>query len=279
MSYTFLLKQDNIYSGNTILQNGQPLNIPFINLVTTLVMSIDLQSLYIASSTANYIRKYNNTLDGWVADKSFNVEIDSLFPMGLLLNDSDLYISFADNFNNSKIMKVSAATGRQYYDPISNLNKSTIYNSSTEALSAMVTDGTYLYVANSGNYNNGRTINRISLADNTITVGWASGLNQAPIQLCIYKNYLCVLQSSLTFSITSNSAPAKQVVLLNLTDGSIATTFVLHGSENLNLGLSLVISVLNLINSNGNIVYSIDLENIIPFSTNVLHPIAETSIN
>jgi hypothetical protein len=255
MPFSIVLKNNSLISNSDLLSGGS-LYIPSNNIFT---ISPDLQTLYVASPLGQYITKYNQTSTGWVdsntiVPNSFNVRIGSLFPSGLYVYKSFLFITFADNNNNSQIWKVDATTGNQFYSSTTGYNMSSIYSTNNAGLTSMISDDTYLYVSNTGNLNRGHTIVRVKLEDNTVDENWVSFTYEisSPIQLQIFGGFLAVLHTSLLNNYI------KHISLIKLEDGTY-TTLSLPGSEYTKLGLSLNNSGLNIINENNNSMYTVDL--------------------
>jgi hypothetical protein len=272
-----------IVDGNSIKMNGQ--QVTSDGLVTAVALSTNAQTLYVASSF--YVRKYNksyddNDLEIWTLDDKFidPCQYLSQYPTGLLVIGSDLYIALA-NTNSSSILKIDAKTGSQYYSAQSGLNISEIYSSTTEGLTAMATDDTYLYVANTGNENKGSSIVRVNLADNSVVKDFVNLLQQAPNQLQVHNNKLYILQG--VYAHINSEKKDKLITIVNLeklahskisanVDSENIKTFTLPNSLMLNLGLSLQNSTLKFIDNKNTVLYSIDLTASVPVVVSVPVP-------
>ena len=267
------MAQKFIAGSNAIFLNDKP--IIYSGLVSSIAVAPDTLTIYAASSLP-YLRKYVKTYDvvtdliNWVLDESFKfVSLNvSQFPTGLLLNGADLYISTSNNKNVSKILKVNAKNGNQILSVETGENISEIYSTYNAGLTNMIIgNGDYLYVANTGNFNSGRSIHRVGLqAGLANTEDWITNLTLAPIQLGVYDNYLCVLETDL-FS------GEKIVEVFSLDEGLLVYTLELHESKYLTLGLSLIESFLSLIDNNNITYYTFDLSEVISGTTEVLKPI------
>lgn len=275
-----------IVDGNSIKMNGQ--QVTSDGLVTAVALSTNAQTLYVASSV--YVRKYNKSYNDdnnaiWTLDDKFTDPTKIIdpaknllqYPTGLLVIGSDLYITLA-NTNSSSILKVEAKTGIPYYSTNSGSNISTIYTSTNGGLTAMATDDKYLYVANTGNENNGSTVERIKLADNSVDKDFVNLLQQAPIQLQMHNNKLYILQG--VYAHINSEKKDKLITIVNLeklansqnsanVDSENIQTFTLPNSLMLNLGLSLKNSTLDIIDNTNTVLYSIDLTASVPVVVSV----------
>jgi hypothetical protein len=269
------MAQKFIADSDAIFLNDKP--IIYSGFISSFAVAPDTLTIYAASSLP-YLRKYVKTYDdvtrlfNWVLDESFKfVSLNvSQFLTGLLLNGADLYISTSNNNGVSKILKVNAENGNQILSVETGENISEIYSTINAGLSNMtIGNGDYLYVANTGNFNSGRSIHRVGLqAGLESTEDWITNLTLAPIQLGVYDNYLCVLGAEF-FS------GEKIVEVFSLDEGLLVYTLKLHESDNLSLGLSLVESFISLIGNNNFTYYTFDLSKVISGTTEVLEPIID----
>ena len=268
MAQLFIVDDKGItLNSQTLVESG---------LGNSIAVSSDVKTMYIASSALPYIRKYVNksktpedskTHEWTLDEESFKNPIGvSQYPSGLLLDGEHLLITLNESNNGnttSKILKVNAVSGSQYVSAETGMYSSEIYSSTGEGLTAMVVHNNYLYVLNTGENNTGRSINKIALNSSDKHVGWVKDLDLSPIQLSIYENYLCVLTCDYL-------QPAdKKVLLINLQDANIAHSYEIANSSSAHLGLSLVDSLLNIIDEKGVNLYSSDLSAAVPVLTSV----------
>jgi hypothetical protein len=258
-----------VINGNSIVLNDETLFTT--NLANSFAVSNDLQTVYVASAynLRKYVKNYNIKTGEfiWDTDNTFSFVLNnkSQFISGLFLDDDVLYVSTGNSQNKSTILKVNAKSGIQFVDLDTGVNQSLFYYNDTASLTEMtIGDGKYLYALNTGNYNSGRSIDRISLKTGFVnTKAWIDNLVLAPIQCCIYNNYLCVLEADI-FS------GKRLIEIFNLKDGNRVHTVELKDSDFKPLGLSLINSLLRLINNNSKILYKIDLDEIDIDGTTVL---------
>jgi hypothetical protein len=251
-----------VINGNSIVLNGETLFTA--NFINSFVVSPDLQSVYVASpyNIRKYVKNFNLTTGemNWNSDDvKFNFKLgdSSQFISGLLLNGTFLYISTSNSQNKSNILKVNALSGMQYVSLDTGMNTSLIHDNMDASLTAMtIGDGKYLYATNTGNYNTGKSIDRIDLQDRSLnTRKWINNTVLAPIQCHIYESYLCVLEADIFYG-------KRLVEIFNLEDGKLVHTVKLQDSDYKSLGLSLAKSILRLIDSNSKILYTVDLKTI-----------------
>lgn len=259
-----------VVNGNSIVLNGETLF--KANFVNSFAVSPDLQSMYVATpyNIRKYVKKFNTATGEmtWDSDNVnfiFKLNDSSQFISGLLLNDRSLYVSTSNSQNKSNILKVNASSGMQYVSIVTGMNTSLIHENMDASLTAMtIGDGKYLYALNTGNYNSGHSIDRIDLQDKSRnTHAWIKNLVLAPIQCHIYETYLCILEAEIFLG-------KRLVEIFNLEDGKLVHTLKLQDSDYKSLGLSLVKSILRLIDSNSKIIYTVDLKTIAVNGTTVL---------
>lgn len=263
-----------IVNNNSVLLNGGL--IIYSGLGNSLSVSLDMFNLYISSSMP-YVRKYKKTYNPstdsseWKLHDSFDFVSPDLtqYPSGVLLNGPTLYIATSNSNNNSTIYKVNADVGRQIYSSETGANVSTIHVTDRACLTQMAidTDASYLYALNTGHLNSGHSVDRIALKPELLTTSeWINNLVFSPIQLHIYKSYMCILELG---TLTSEYL----IEIFKLSDGSLIQTINLNKSNYLSLGISLVNSILEVIDNNGIPIYKIDLLKIPQGGTVTLDPI------
>jgi hypothetical protein len=258
------------YSDEFVLYNGEPI-ISVVSL-TALTVSANRNAIYVGSSfpfVRKYIRTYNLGASeyNWEIDSTFNIELTADIPKtpsGLLLNENDLYITYSNGNNNSKILKVNAANGNAVFSLETGNNLNVIYSVDNAVLTGMVISGSYLYALNTGNENAGSWIDRVALnASSVSTSQFIKNLKFAPIQCAVYDKYICVLESD--FGVEN-----QLVEVFNLADGSLAHTLQLNDAKNEKIGLSLAGSLLKLQDAYGISRYTFDLTKITSVATQIL---------
>lgn len=258
------------YSDEFVLFDGEP--IIFTTALLALAVSPNLDAIYIASSfpfVRKYIRSYNGDAREyeWVIDSKFNIKLSADIPKtpsGLLLNKNDLYITYSNGNNNSKIIKVNAANGNTHFSIETGNNKNVIYSVNNAVLTDIVIAGSYLYALNTGNLNTGSSIDRVALDTGLVSTSqFIKNLKFAPVQSAIYGTYICVFEASFNLG-------NQLVEIFNLADGSLAHTLQLNNANNESIGLSLDGSLLNLQDEYGIPRYTFDLTTITGVATQVL---------
>ena len=258
------------YSDEFVIFNGKP--IIYAKSILNLVVSADLDAIYVASSfpfVRKYIRAYNRGAHEyeWVIDSDFNIKLSAdipTTPTGLLLDKKNLYITYSNGDNNSKIVKVDAANGNTQFSLETGNNINVIYSVNNAVLTTMVIDGSYLYALNTGNLNTGSSIDRVALDTVSVSTSkFIKNLKFSPIQCVIYDTYLCVFE-------TDFKLENQLVEIFNLADGSLAHTLKLNDSTNINIGLTLDGTILNLQDEYGIPRYTFDLTKICSVATHIL---------
>ena len=233
-------------------------------LVKAMTLSPDGQSLYVCVFNSDIVAYYLDPLTGsWKKNPGFSYKpLEDVYPGGLIVIGNYLYLT--NNSRNSNCINVvDAATGKVLLNPSTNFINYPLA-SGLNTPTAIISDGTHLYVANTGEFNSGNTISRMNIDGSDLKLEWVKGKNDdkninkhlsGPTQMAILGSSLYVVNSEVEqndntvveIDIKDKDMPKIVGPLKNL-DGSVQ-------SFKKAIGLVVVDNVLNIIDRTGNTLF------------------------
>jgi len=158
-----------------------------------ITLSPDGKTLYVSVCDTDIIAYYLEPTSGlWKKKPGFlYYPNNDVYPGGLLVIDNYLYITNTNKQSNS-INIIDTTTGRLRLNTATNVATAS-FVSGFNVPTAMVTDGTYVYVANTGEYNNGSSISRMNLDGSNLKLHWVSTGLLGPTQMAIHNSSLYVV--------------------------------------------------------------------------------------
>lgn len=218
-------------------------------LIKAMTLSPDGQFLYVCVFNSDIVAYYLDPLTGsWKKNPSFSYKpSEDVYPGGLTVIGNYLYIT---NGSTNSINVVDASTGNVLLNPSTNFINYPLA-SGLNTPTAIISDGTYLYVANTGMYNTGKTISRMNIDGSNLKLDWVKDLS-GPTQMAILDSSLYVVTGSflqnnntiVQIDITDKNRPVVVGPLKN-SDGSVR-------SFQKAIGLVIVDNNLNVIDRFGN---------------------------
>jgi hypothetical protein len=173
----------SVYLNGTVILSG-------IQQLKSIALSADGQILYVVSHFT-MIRAYKvDLLTGvWSIYETFNYKAsENSYPGGLFLLGNVLFIT---NNSRNSINAVDAKSGSPLVNKETGIINAEIANG-FDVPTSMVSDGKYIYVANTGKRNSGSTVSRMNLDGSDLILNWVKDL-EGPTQMVILGGYLYVV--------------------------------------------------------------------------------------
>lgn len=246
---TYQLFSTNNSSG-TVYLNGTAI-LSGIQQLKAIALSADGQILYVVSHFT-MIRAYKvDLLTGvWSIYETFNYNAsEASYPGGLFRLGNILYIT---NNSRNSINAVDARSGLPLINKATGIINAEIANG-FDVPTSMVSDGTYLYVANTGKTNSGSTVSRMNLDGSDLILKWATDL-EGPTQMAVLGGYLYVVNGP--FNQSNNT-----IMQIDLASGKIIGPLIKPDNVEVSftgdIGLVVLKNKLTVIDNSGNIVYTL----------------------
>ena len=176
---------DSVSGKSTVIING-------LVLPKAMTLSPDGQSLYVCVVNSDIVAYYLDPLTGsWKKNPGFSYKSSNdVYPGGLIVIGNYLYIT--NNSRNSNCINViDAGTGKVLLNPVTNFVNFPLA-SGLNVPTAIISDGTHIYVANTGEFNTGSTISRMNIDGSDLKLEWVKGL-LGPTQMAIHDSSLYVV--------------------------------------------------------------------------------------
>lgn len=226
--------------------------------IKAIALSPDGNTLYVSVLNTDILAYYLDPLtNSWKKKPGFLYKSsEDVYPGGLLVIGNYLYITNT-KINANCINVIDATTGNILLNSVNNfINYPIACDFNVPTL--MVSDGTYIYISNTGMFNSGSNISRMNIDGSNLKIDWVTGL-LGPTQMVINDSSLYVvngpfLQNDNTvvqIDIKNKDAPVIIGPLRN-SEGKVM-------SFDKSIGLFIENNNLNVIDNAGNILFNIFL--------------------